>query len=91
MDYLISKKFFKKYSSGTIYSTTGRNNEFYTFPMGISSNVNAISQLEFELAHYDVIVQQLSQYVTMIPFRASEDFKTTVFFVCKVWGDFSMN
>ena len=33
-----------------------------TFPKGISLKVNSIVQLEFELAYYNVKVQQISHY-----------------------------
>ena len=33
---------------------------FHTFPKGISPKVNVIVQLEFELTHYNVLVQHIS-------------------------------
>ena len=36
-----------------------------TFSMGISSKVNVIAQLEFELVYNDVAVQHFSHYATM--------------------------
>ena len=41
-----------------------RNNMVHSFLKTISSKVNVIAQLEFELVHYDVAVQHFSHYVT---------------------------
>ena len=41
---------------------------FVPFPKGISSKVNIIAPLQFELAYYDGAVPQVSHYTSGIPF-----------------------
>ena len=40
------------------------------FPEGISPKVNAVAQLEFEFAYYDVTVQHVSHYVPGTPHKS---------------------
>ena len=39
----------------------------HIFPKGLSSKVNEIARLEFELAYFKAAVQLLSHYATEIP------------------------
>ena len=48
--------------SGTILPIAGTAKEVHTFPKGICLKMNVITQMEFELAYYDVAVQHNSHY-----------------------------
>ena len=50
-------------SIGTIYPRAVENSGIHSFPKGISSKVNVIARLEFELTNNDVAVQHLSHYI----------------------------
>ena len=52
--YSISKLFYKKNNSGTIYHMVGGDKGVYIFAKSICSKVNMIAWLEFERAYYDV-------------------------------------
>ena len=45
----------------------GGDKEVPIFPKGISLKVNAVTRLEFELTHYDVVAQHVSHYTTGTP------------------------
>ena len=60
--YLMPKPTLHKNNSDTTYSWD--NKRVHTFPKGISPKMNAIAQLEFELAFFEAADQHFSHYTT---------------------------
>ena len=61
----------EKNHCGNIQLTAGGYERVHTFSKDIRSRVNKIALLEFELAYYDVAVQQISQHVMGTPSLSS--------------------
>ena len=54
--------------------------KFALFPIGISLNVNVIAGLGFELAYFDIAVQQVYCYTTETPFHTQKkEIRTRLF------------
>ena len=51
-----------KNNSETIQTTDGEEGEIHILPKGINPKGNVIAWLEFELAYYDIAVEQVSHY-----------------------------
>ena len=53
-------------SRGSIYSLLW-DKRLYTFPKGISPQVNVIARLEFELTYYNITVQNINHMAMATP------------------------
>ena len=65
--YLMPKRPVKKTSRGTIQHIPEGNKGFQSFPKGTRQKVTLIALLEFELANYDVAVQNVRHYTRRLP------------------------
>ena len=61
-DYLIPKPSLENKNINAIYFISRRNKGIHTFRKGVTSKVNVIARLEFELTNWHLMVQHFSNY-----------------------------